>query len=126
MPKQINLVIVGKGIRCGMGGVYHSCCSKADNYLCEYINDDRPKTWLILLHDNNFYGGVICENPLYRTNTDVNKSFEEVLPTRNNSAHGYFVVVDLEYASYLNHKHTGYPLVPDHLELTELCYHRGN
>ena len=93
-----HLFIV-KGMR---GGISYASkrYSKANNENCPNFDKEKPEIHINYLNMNNLYGGAMSEYLRYGgfkwvkiTNETVNR----LLNKKDNSLHGYFFEVDLDY-----------------------------
>ena len=72
---------------------------------------------------NNLYGGAMSECLPYggfkwvKINNEITN---RILNKSDNSLHGYFLKVDLEYPENLHDSHKDYPMAPDK---KKNCYH---
>ena len=71
---------------------------------------------------NNLYGGAMSEYLPYGGFKWVevdNKTINRILNKRDNSLHGYFLEVDLEYPEELHDYHKDYPMAPEKIKVRE-------
>ena len=71
---------------------------------------------------NKLYGGAISEYLPYRGFKWIKNNKEtinRVLNKSDNSLHGYFLEVDLDYPEYLHEEHNDYSLAPEKIKVKE-------
>ena len=71
---------------------------------------------------NNLYGGAMSEYLPYGGFKWVkvnNETVNRVLNKSDNSLHGYFLEVDLDYPKYLHDFHKDYSLAPEKIRIEE-------
>ena len=96
--------------------------SKANNKYCPDYDKNKPEIYIDYIGMNNLYGGAMSEYLLYSgfewvktTNETVNR----ILNKKDNSLHGYFLEVHLEYLENLYEEHSDYPMVPGKIKIKE-------
>ena len=65
---------------------------------------------------NNLYGSAMSEYLPYggfKLVENDNETVNKILNKSNNSLHGYFLEVDLDYPENLHDSHKDYPLAPE-------------
>ena len=99
--------------------------SKANNENCPIFDKEKPEIRINYLDMNNLYGGAMSEYLPYGgfkwviiTNETVNR----ILNKKDNSLHGYFLEVDLDYPENLHEGHSDFPMAPEKIKLKK-CYH---
>ena len=103
---DINLFIE-KGMRGGISYVSKRY-SKENNKYCPNYNNSKPKKHISYIDMNNLYGGVMSEYLPYggfKWIKNNNKIVNKILNKSENSLHGYFLEVDLEYPEHLHDSH---------------------
>ena len=96
--------------------------SKANNEYCPDYDKTKPKTYINYLDMKNLYGDAMSEYLPYGGFKWVkvnNKTVNRVLNKSDNSLHGYFLEVDLDYPEELHDIHNDYPLAPEKIKIEE-------
>ena len=81
---------------------------------------------------NNLYGGAMSKYLPYGGFKSVkvnNETINRILNKSNNSLHGYFLEIDLDYPEYLDDSHGDFWMAPEKIKLKEEMlspYSRGN
>ena len=88
--------------KCMRGGISYinKRFSKANNEYCPDYDRTKPEKYITYLDMNNLYGGAMSEYLPYGGFKWVkvnNKTVNRVLNKSDNSLHGYFLEVDLDY-----------------------------
>ena len=103
--------------KCMRGGI--SCIikrfSKANNEYCPNYDKNKHKVYINYHDMNNLYGGAMSEYLRYGCFKWINvnnKVVNRILDKSENSLHGYFLEVDLDYLEKLHDYHNDYPMVP--------------
>ena len=71
---------------------------------------------------NNLYGDAMSQYLPYagfKWVKTTNETINRILNKRNNSLHGYFLEVDLDYPEYLHDSHKDYPMAPKLIKINE-------
>ena len=96
--------------------------SKANNEFCTDYDPKKPKVYIKYLDMNNLYGKAMSEYLPYRGFESFkvnNESVNRVLNTGDNSLHGYFLEVDLEYPKELHDINNDLPMTPEKIKVAE-------
>ena len=89
--------------------------SKANNKYCPDYNKNKPENYVSYLDMNNLFRGAMSEYLQYGGFKWVktrNKTTNRILNKSDNSLHGYFFEVGLEYPENLHDFHKDYPMAP--------------
>ena len=104
-------LFVEKSMRVGINYI-NKRFSKANNKYCPDYDRSKPEKYIAYLDMNDLYRGAMSEYLPYggfkwvkTTNEIINK----ILNKSDNSLHGYFLEVDLEYPETLHDFHKDYP-----------------
>ena len=95
---------------------------KANNENCPDYDKEKPEIYINYLDMNNLYGGAMSEYLPYGGFKWVkvnNETINRVLNKSDNSLHGYFLEVDLDYPEDLNEEHNDYSLAPEKIKVRE-------
>ena len=87
--------------------------SKANNEYCPNYDDKKPEKYITYLDMNNLYGHAMSQYLRYgglKWIKNSNEIVNEIINKIDNSLHGYFLEVDLEYPEYLHNSHKNYSL----------------
>ena len=109
------------GIRGGISYI-NKRYSKANNKYCLDYDKNKPKNFIIDLDMNNLYGGAMSEYLPYRGFKFIknnNEIINEILNKSENSLHGYFLEVDLDYPESKHDYHNDYPQAPEKIKILE-------
>ena len=71
---------------------------------------------------NNLYGSAMSEYLPYggfKLVENDNETVNKILNKSNNSLHGYFLEVDLDYPENLHDSHKDYPLAPEKIKIKD-------
>ena len=114
-------LFIEKGMR---GGITYASkrYSKANNEYCPDYDKNKPKIYINYLDMNNLYGGAMREYLPYGEFKWVkvnNKTINRILNKSDNSLHGYFLEVDLDYPEHLHDSHEDYPVAPEKTKIKE-------
>ena len=96
--------------------------SKANNKHCPDYDDKKPKNYIIYPKVNNLYECAMSQYLPYgrfKWVKTTNETVNGILSKIDNSLHGYFLEVDLEYPQYLHQKHSDYSLAPEKVKIKE-------
>ena len=96
--------------------------SKANNKFCPDYDPNKPEVYIKYLDLNNLYGHAMSEYLPYGGFKWVkvnNESVNRVLNKSDNSFHGYFLEVDLDYPENLHDIHNDLPMAPGKIKVTE-------
>ena len=83
---------------------------------------NTPETYLNYLDINNLYGDAMTQYLPYRSFRWVkttNETINIILNKKDNSLHGYFLKVDLEYPENLHKDHGHYAVAPEKFKIKE-------
>ena len=104
-------LFIKEGMR---GGI--SCTSKRhskeNNKYCPDYGKTKPEKWIAYVDMNNLYGKAMSQYLPYGEFKWVevnNETINKVLNTSNNSLHGCFLEVDLDYPEELHDSHKDFP-----------------
>ena len=87
--------------------------SKANNKYCPNYGKTKPEKYITYLDMNNLYGHAMSQYLRYgglKWIKNSNEIVNEIINKIDNSLHGYFLEVDLEYPEYLHNSHKDYSL----------------
>ena len=90
--------------------------SKANNEFCPDYDPNKPEVYIKYLDMNNLYGKAMSEYLPYggfKWLEVNNESVNRVLNTSDNSLHGYFLEINLDYPENLDHKHDDLLMAPE-------------
>ena len=107
-------LFIEKGMRGGISYVSKRY-SKANNKYCPYYDKEKPKSFIIYLDMNNLYGHVMSQYLPYggfKWIKNTNETINRILNKKDDSLHGYFLEVDLDYPKNLQRDYSDYPLAP--------------
>ena len=122
LTEREHLDMVEKLIRGGISSVYSERFAVANNKYLGNFDAQKPSTFIIMIDDNNLYGGVI-ENFCLPLNdfeyfdkvwdSEIEpKLINKILETEDESDVGYIVEVDLDYPDDLHELHSDFPSAP--------------
>ena len=97
-------LFIEKGMR---GGIIYSAkrYSKANNQKCPNYDKEKPEIYINYVDMNNLSGRAMHQYLPYggfKWVKTTNETVNRILNKKNNSLHGYFLEVDLEYAENLH------------------------
>ena len=101
-------LFIEKGMRGGIGYV-DKRYSKANNKYCHDYDKKTLENYVIYLDMNNLYGHAMSQYLPYggfKWFKTTNETVNRILNKKDNSLHGYFLEVDLEYPENLHIKKT--------------------
>ena len=90
--------------------------SKANNKFCPDYDPNKPEVYIQYLDMNKLYGHAMSEYLPYGGFKWVkvnNESVNRVLSKSDNSLHGYFLEVDLNYPENLHNIHNDLQMAPE-------------
>ena len=96
--------------------------SKANNKYCPDYDKTKPEKYITYLDMNNLYGGAMSEYLPYggfKWVKTTNETINRILNKSDNSLHGYFLEVDLEYAENLHDFCKDYPMAPEKIKIKD-------
>ena len=114
-------VFIESGMRLGICQISKRY-SKASNKFCPDYDPNNPEVYIKYLDMNNLYGHAMSEYLPYGGFKWVkvnNESVNRVLNKSDNSFHGYFLEVDLDYPENLHDIHNDLPMAPGKIKVTE-------
>ena len=114
-------LFIERGMRGGINYI-NKRYSKANNEYCPDYDKNKPKVYINYLDMNNVYGKAKSEYLPYGSFKWVKTNKETIIRVLNksdNSLHGYFLEVDLEYTEKLHKEHKDYPLPPEKIKIEE-------
>ena len=97
-------LFIEKGMREGIGYASKRY-SKANNKYCPDYDKNKPEIYINYIDMNNLYGGAMSEYLPYgrfRWVKTTNETVNRILNKKDNSLHGYFLEVDLDYLENLH------------------------
>ena len=114
-------LFIEKGMR---GGISYASkrYSKANNKYYPNYDKEKPMKNIIYLDMNNLYGGAMSEHLPYggfKWVKTTNETVTRILNKNDNSLHGYFLEVDLDYPENLHDDHNDYPMAPEKVKIKE-------
>ena len=110
---------IEKGIRGGISYVAKRY-SKANKKYCLDYDQEKPEKYIIYLDMNNLYGSAMSQYLPYGGFKWVkinNETVNRILNKIDNSLHGYFLKVDLEYPETLHNSHKDYSMAPEKIKI---------
>ena len=114
-------LFIEKGMRGGISYI-NKIYSKANNEYCRDYDKTKPKIYINYLDMNNLYGGAMSEYLSYggfKWVKITDEIINSILDKNDNSLHGYFLEVDLDYPEQLHDYHKEYPMVPEKIKVRE-------
>ena len=114
-------LMVERGIRGGISMISNRY-SKANNKYQDDYDPLKPSKYITYLDANNLYGWAMSQSLPYgefKWLTDDQISSFCVNNISDESEHGYFLDVDLEYPENLHDRHSDYPLAPESMIVTD-------
>ena len=107
--------------RCMRGGPSYISKShgEANNEYCPNYDKNKPKVYINYLGMNNLYGDAMSEYLPYGSFKWVNinnEAVNRILNKSDNSLHGYFLEVDLDYPESKHDYHNGFPMAPEKIK----------
>ena len=97
-------------------------CSKANNEYFPDYDKNKAKVYVNYHDMNNLYGDAMSEYLPYggfkciKVNNEV---VNRILNKSNNTLHGYFSEVDLDYPEFLHDYHNGYLMAPEKIKIED-------
>ena len=94
--------------------------SKANNKYCSDYDKNKPKNFIFYLDLNNLYGDAMSQylpHGRFEWVKINNEVINRILNKSDNSLHGYFLEVDLDYRKYLHDYHQNYSLGPEKIKI---------
>ena len=114
-------LFIEKGMRGGISYVSKRYI-KANNENCPDYDKEKPEIYINYLDMNNLYGGAMSQYLPYggfKWVKTTNETVNRILNKKDNSLHGYFLEVDLEYLENLHIKHSDYSLEPEKIKIQD-------
>ena len=110
--------------RCMRGGIRYVniTSSKANNECCPDYDKNKPKVNINYRDTNNLYGDAMSQCLPYEGFKWVevnNKTVNRVLNKSDNSLHGYFLEVDLDYPEEFHDYHNDYPMAAEKIKIED-------
>ena len=105
-------LFIEKGMRGGISYI-NQRHSKANNKYCSDYDKTKPKKFITYLDMDNLYGGAMSEYLPYGGFKWIKvnkKTVNRILNKSDNSLHGYFLEVYLDYPENLHDIHKDYPM----------------
>ena len=96
--------------------------SKANNEYCPDYDKNKPKVYINYHDMNNLYGDAMSQYLPYGGFKWVevnNETVNRILNKSDNSLHGYFLEVDLDYPEELHDIHNNYPMAPEKIKIED-------
>ena len=112
-------LFIEKGMRGGISYISKRH-SEANNEYCRNYDKNKPKVYINYLDMNNLYGGAMSEYLPYGGFKWVkvnNETVNRILNKSDNSLHGYFLKVDLDYPKSKHGYHNDYPTAPEKIKI---------
>ena len=94
--------------------------SKANNKYCSDYDKNKPKNFIFYLDLNNLYGDAMSQylpHGRFEWVKINNEVINRILNKSDNSLHGYFLEVDLDYPENLHEEHGDYPMAPEKIKI---------
>ena len=98
--------------------------SKANNEYCPDYDKNKPKVYINYHDMNNLYGNAMSQYLPYGGFKWVevnNETVNRILNKSDNTLHGYFLEVDLDYPEELHDIHNDYSMAPEKIKKMK-CY----
>ena len=114
-------VFIEKGMRGGISYI-DKRFSKANNKYCPDYDRTKPEKCITYLNMNNLYGGAMSEYLPYggfKCVKTTNEIINKILNKSDNSLHGYFLEVDLEYPENLHDFPKDYSMAPEKIKIKD-------
>ena len=114
-------LFIEKGMRGGISYI-NKRYSKANIENCSDYDKNKPKKFITYLDMNNLYGDALSQYLPYggfKWVKTTNEIINRILNKSDNSLHGYFLEVDLDYPKYLYDFHKDYSLAPEKIRIEE-------
>ena len=110
--------------RCMRGGISYvnKRFSKANNEYCPDYDKNKPKVYINYHDMNNFYGDAMTQYLPYGGFKWVevnNETVNRILNKSDNSLHGYYLEVDLDYPEELHDIHNDYSMAPEKIRIED-------
>ena len=116
---NVNMhLFIEKGMRGGISYI-NKRFSKANNKYCPDYDGTKPEKYITYLDMNNLYGGARSEYLPYAGFKWVeitNETINRILNKSDNSLHGCFLEVDLNYPESKHDYHKDYPMAPEKIK----------
>ena len=112
-------LFIEKGMRGGISYVSKRYI-KANNENCPDYDKEKPEIYINYLDMNNLYGGAMSQCLPYggfKWVKTTNETVNRILNKKDNSLHGYFLEVDLDYPENLHEEHSDYPMAPEKIKI---------
>ena len=96
--------------------------SKANNENCPNFDKEKQEIHFNCLDMNNLCGGAMSEYLPYggfKWVKITNETVHRILNKKDNSLHGYYLEVDLDYPKYLHEDHSNFPMAPGKIKIKE-------
>ena len=114
-------LFIEKGMRGGISYVSKRYI-KANNENCPDYDKEKPEIYINYLDMNNLYGGAMSQYLPYggfKWVKTTNETVNRILNKKDNSLHGYFLEVDLDYSENLHEEHSDLPMAPEKIIIKE-------
>ena len=114
-------LFIEKGMRGGISYVNKSC-SKANNKYCPDYDKTKTEKHFAYIDMNNLYGGAMSQYVPYggfKWAKITNETINTILNKVNNSLHGYFLEVDLEYPENIHDSHKDYRMAHEKIKIKD-------
>lgn len=114
-------LFIEKGIRGGISSISTRHCLSNNKYMTDF-DSTKPSTFIAYWDMNNLYGYAMTQ-PLpvgeftWMGDEQILKFDVTAIP--DDSDYGYIVEADLDYPDHLHDLHSDYPLLPEHMTVTE-------
>ena len=112
-------LFIEKGMRGGISYI-NKRYSQANNKYCHDYDKEKPENYIIYLDMNNLYGHAMSQYLPYggfKWVKTTNETVNRILNQKDNSLHGYFLEVDLDYPENLHEEHSDYLMVPERIKI---------
>ena len=109
-----------KGMRGGISYI-NKRYSRANNKYCPDYDKTKPEIYIHYLDMNKLYGYAMSEYVPYGRFKFIenNEIINKILNKSDNSLHGYFLEVDLDYPKNLHDYHKDYSLAPEKIKIED-------
>ena len=117
-------LFIGKGMRGGISYLSkrYNKANLSNNENCPNYDKEKPEIHINYLDMNNLYRGAMSQYLLYggfKWVKTTNETVNRILNKKDNSLHGYFLEVDLDYPENFHEEHSDFPIAPEKVKIKE-------
>ena len=115
---------IEKGMRSGISYIGNRY-GKANNKYMKTYEKNTPSKYIMYLDANNLYGWPMSQylpTGIFKWLTEKQIDKLDLAKYKEDSNKGLILKVDLGYPKELHDFHNDYPLAPEKLKLTKICY----